>query len=109
MKTYQEFHGNLPINEIGKELRKIINNEKSFKILTGYGSTTSVSQSKIACLRSLSKIKKEGLIVGYLPGEVKHFLLSENSPYYDIKLKYESMLKSDTDFGNDGIIFVFVK
>ncbi|MDD2259763.1 MAG: hypothetical protein PHU13_05000 [Acholeplasmataceae bacterium] len=36
MKTYDIFHGYTLISEIGKELRKIIINEKSsFKILNG--------------------------------------------------------------------------
>jgi hypothetical protein len=110
IKTYKEFHGEIPISDIGKELRKILNKEKnSFKIMTGYGSTTGKSSSKNTALKSLWKMKKEGLIKGYLPGEVKDFLLSETSPYYEAKLQYETLLKSDNDFGNDGIIFVFVK
>ena len=64
MKTYDIFHGYTLISEIGKELRKIIINEKSsFKILTGYGSKTGFSKSKQAALRSLAKIKKEGLTI----------------------------------------------
>ena len=110
IKTYKEFHGEIPISDIGKELRKILNQEKSsFKIMTGYGSKTGKSSSKNTALKSLGKMKKEGLIKGYLPGEVKELLLSENSPYYEAKLQYEALLKSDKDFGNDGIIFVFVK
>ncbi len=110
MKTYNQFHGQTPISEIGKELRKIlINEKKAFKILTGYGSSTGTSQSKGAALKSLKNMRKAGLISGYLPGEVKNQLLLETSPFYETKLKYEQVLKSDADFGNDGIIFVFVK
>lgn len=110
MKTYKQFHGDIQITEIGKELRRIATIEKSnFKILTGYGSTTGASQSKHAALRSLSKMKKQGIIKGYLPGEVKHLLLPDSSPYYHTKLDYESILKSDSDFRNEGIIFVFIK
>ncbi len=110
MKTYKEFHGDIQISDIGKELRRIVSIEKkSFKILTGYGSTTGASLSKTSALKSLKNMKKEGLIKGYLPGEVKNILLSENSPYYETKLNYESILKSDIDFGNEGFIFVFVK
>lgn len=110
MKTYTQFHGQTPISEIGRELRSILTSEKSaFKILTGYGSTTGSSQSKHAALKSLKNMRKSGLISGYLPGEVKNQLLLETSPYYETKLKYEQVLKSDSDFGNDGIIFVFIK
>lgn len=110
MKTYKEFHGETPISDIGKVLRQIASKEKSaFKILTGYGSTHGVSQSKSAALKSLRNMKKSGLIKGYLPGEVKHMLLDDTSPYYETKVNYEQILKSDSDFGNDGIIFVFVK
>ena len=109
MKTYSQFHGEFLISEIGKELRKIVKIEKvSFKILTGYGSTSGSSRSKIAVLKSLGKMKKEGLIKAYLPGEIKDQILLDNSPYYNDKLKYESILRSDKDFGNDGIIFVFI-
>lgn len=110
MKTYQQFHGQIPISEIGKELRQILNQEKhAFKILTGYGSTGGRSQSKQAALKSLRNMRKSGLIKGYLPGEVKNQLLLDNSPYYETKLNYEKTLKSDPDFGNEGIIFVFVR
>lgn len=110
MKTYTEFHGQTPISEIGKVLRQILNKEKqAFKILTGYGSTGGISLSKRAALKSLRNMKKSGLIKGYLPGEVKNQLLPDHSPYYETKLAYEKTLKSDVDFGNDGIIFVFIK
>ncbi len=110
MKTYEAFHGNILISEIGKELRKIVKTEKTaFKILTGYGASSGSSQSKGAALRSLSKMKKEGIIQGYAPGEIKNQLLLDTSPYYDTKTRYESVLKGDSDFGNDGIIFIFVK
>lgn len=110
MKTYKEFHGDIQISEIGKELRRIVSVEKkAFKIMTGYGSTSGASQSKVSALKSLKNMKKEGLIKGYLPGEVKNILLNENSPYYETKLTYESQIKSDVDFGNEGVIFVFVK
>jgi hypothetical protein len=81
----------------------------AFKILTGYGSTGGTSNSKYAALKSLRNMKKQGLIKGYCPGEVKNQLLSDNSPFYETKSLYESVLKNDSDFGNDGIIFVFVK
>lgn len=110
MKTYRQFHGEILISEIGKELRDIVKREKSaFKILTGYGSSSGKSNSKHAALKSLRNMKKQGLIKGYCPGEVKNQLLSDNSPFYETKSLYESVLKNDSDFGNDGIIFVFVK
>ena len=110
MKTYKQFHGEVLITDIGKELRSIANIEKtSFKILTGYGSSTGQSQSKHAALKSLRNMKKKGLIKGYLPGEVKHQLLAETSPFYEAKEMYANIIKSDSDYGNDGIIFVFVK
>ena len=109
MKTYSQFHGEILISEIGKELRKIVKNEKvSFKVLTGYGSASGSSKSKIAVLKSLSRMKKEGLIKAYLPGEIKNQILLDNSPFYNDKVNYESLLRNDKDFGNDGIIFVFL-
>ena len=109
MKTYKEFHGETPITDIGKRLREIIKQEKtSFKILTGYGSTSNNSKSKQAAIKSLIKLKNEGLIKGFLPGEIKSKLLTENDYYYEDKLKYGSSLKNDQDYGNDGIIFIFL-
>ncbi len=110
MKTYKQFHGDVLISEIGKELRQIVKSEKTaFKILTGYGSTSGTSNSKHAALKSLRNMKKQKLINGYCPGEVKHQLLDQTSPFLETKNLYESILKSDPDFGNDGIIFVFIK
>lgn len=54
-------------------------------------------------------MKKEGLIKGYLPGEVKKELLDLSSPYFEDKIKYDKLIKSDSDYGNSGIIFIFVK
>ncbi len=110
MKTYKQFHGDIEISEIGRELRKIAKQEKeSFKILTGYGSTSGVSQSRISAIKSLRKMKKEGLISAFFPGEVRHQLLESTSPYYDAKIKYGEKVKQDIDFGNEGIIFIFIE
>lgn len=110
MNTYEQFHGDLLISDIGKELRKIAKLEKTyFKVLTGYGSNSGHSKSKNAVLKSLNKMKKEGLIKGYIPGELKNQILSNDSPYYDTKVNYEGILRNDPDFGNDGIVFIFIK
>lgn len=109
MKTYTEFHGEIPITDIGKRLREIVKQEKtSFKILTGYGSTSNTSKSKQAAIKSLRKMKSEGLIKGFLPGEVKTKLLKQSDYFYEDKLKFVSELKNDPDYGNDGIIFIFL-
>lgn len=109
MNTYKEFHGELPITDIGKRLREIVKAEKtSFKILTGYGSTSNSSKSKNAAIKSLSKLKNEGLIKGFLPGEVKNKLLTSNDNYYEDKMKFGNKIKNDPDYGNDGIIFIFL-
>lgn len=109
LTTYTEFHGEISISDIGKRLREIVKTTKtSFKILTGYGSTSSISKSKQAAIKSLTKMKSEGLIKGFLPGEVKTKLLKQDDYFYDDKLKYGSSIKTDADYGNDGIIFVFV-
>lgn len=109
MKTYTEFHGKIPIKDIGKRLRDIVRTTKtSFKILTGYGSTGTASKSKFVAITSLNKMKKEGLIKGFLPGEVLTKLLTSNDPYYEDKQRYQSIIKNDPDYGNDGIIFIFV-
>ncbi|MFA6889506.1 MAG: hypothetical protein WCQ80_00620 [Bacilli bacterium] len=110
MKIYHQFHGEIAISDIGKELRQIVKRESiAFKVLTGYGSTTGSCQSKNAVLRSLSKMQKEGLVKGYLPGEVKTQVLMSHCRYYVTKMRYQSILKTDPDYGNDGIIFVFIK
>lgn len=110
MKIYNQFHGDIEINNVGKELRTIVKKEKdNFKILTGYGSTCGTSKSKQAVMKSLNKMKKEGLIKGYLPGEIKYQLINDNSYLFEDKMKYSHIIKNDSDFGNEGIIFVFVK
>lgn len=110
MKIYNKFHGDIDIKIIGKELRLIAKNEKdNFKVLTGYGSTCGFSKSKNGVLRALFKMKKEGIIKGFLPGEVKYQLLNSSSNYYEDKLKYFNSIKNDPDFGNEGVIFVFLK
>ncbi len=113
MRVYEEFHGDIRGKDIGSELRRIVfevkkTKEKMFKILTGYGSTSGKSVSKNAALKSLKRMKSEGIINGYLPGEVKSQLLNETSPFYDDKLKYANIIKNDKDYGNDGIIFIFL-
>ena len=109
MKTYNEFHGNVEINNIGKRLREIVRMEKKhFKILTGYGSTGVDSKSKASAIKSLSKMKKEGLIKGFLPGEVRYKTLLEKDMFYYDKIEYLSIIKNDPDYGNEGIIFIFV-
>lgn len=107
MKIYTEFHGQINSKDIGKILREIVKKEnQTFKILTGYGSTSNISKSKSAAIQSLKKMKKEGLIKGFIPGEVKYQVLTEKSPYYEDKIKYQNLLKNDIDYGNEGIIYV---
>lgn len=109
MKTYREFHGEIPISDIGKRLREIAKRDNtSFKILTGYGSTSQVSKSKQAAIKSLNKMKKEGLIKGYLPGEIKYKILTQKDCYYEDKITFQDLIKNDPDYGNDGIIFVIM-
>lgn len=109
MKIYDEFHGDTNKIAIGKKLREIVQIERQhFKILTGYGSSSGCSISKITALKSLAKMEKEGLIKGYFPGEVKNELLNNSSPYYKAKTSYGKLVKNDPDFGNDGIIFIFL-
>ena len=108
MKRYNIFNGEIFPHLIGKKLREIARLEKSsFVIVTSYGSTSGRSQSKVKALSSLRAMKKEGLISGYFPGEVKTTILKENSSYYHDKIKYESIVKNDKDYGNDGVIFIF--
>ena len=109
MTTYTEFHGEIPISDIGKRLREIVRTtHTSFKILTGYGSTGTSSKSKQAAIKSLTKMKKDGIIKAFLPGEVLTKLLTDKDYYYADKVKYQNVIKGDKDIGNDGIIFVFV-
>lgn len=111
MNTYKAFHGDIPLSDIGKQLRVIAKSEKSsFKVMTGYGSESGLSKSKEAVLKSLSNMVKEGMIKGYLPGEVKNHLITPSSKFFrylDDKLKFESLISKDIDYGNPGIVFVF--
>lgn len=110
MKTYTQFHGEIEIRQIGKALRHIVKTERNhFKVLTGYGSTCGSSASKQAVIKSLIKMKKEGLIKGFLPGEIKYQIIDEKSYLYNDKIAFFNLIKSDDDFGNEGIIFVFIK
>lgn len=109
IKVYKEFHGDILPSEIGRKLRDIVKQNKNFKIMTGYGSTTGVSESKKRALTSLRKMKKEGLITDYFPGDIKDQILSPNSSFYETKLKYESQVRKDRDYGNPGIIFIYIK
>lgn len=110
MKTYN-FHGTIELSEIGREIRNICAKEKNaFKLLTGYGSSTGTSKSKTAALKSLSKMRKEGIIKDYFGGEVLTKLQTVSNTYeYEVKSRYAQTLKTDRDFGNDGIIFVYIK
>lgn len=110
MKTY-DFHGTIEISEIGKEIRRICTIEKtSFKLLTGYGASSGVSKSKNAANKSLSKLKKEKVVKDYFSGNVLASLQTNQDSYeYYIKNEYGQRLKNNKDYGNDGIIFVFLK
>lgn len=110
MKLYEQFHGETAITNIGKEIRDILKDEqRDFKILTGYGSISNICLSKQAAIKSLTKLKKEGRIKGFLPGEIKYQVIDNKSPYFEDKSKYVNRIKSDKDYGNEGVIFVFVK
>lgn len=110
MKTY-DFHGSIQLSDIGKEIRKICQLESvSFKLLTGYGSSSGVSKSKIAAMKSLIKLKREGIIKDYFSGDTLINLQTNPDSYeYQVKTKYAQKLKNDKDFGNDGVIFVYVQ
>ncbi|CDC71359.1 unknown [Staphylococcus sp. CAG:324] len=109
MNLYTEFHGSIPQKDIGKRLREIVKKEtKYFKIMTGYGSTTGSCSSKQAAIKSLFKMKNEGLIRDFLPGEVRYEPLTSASPYYKAKMEYGNQIKNDSDYGNEGIVFIFI-
>lgn len=111
MKLY-DFHGTIPEKEIGKELRMIARGSKEdFKILTGYGSTTEICKSKAMAIKSLRKMRQEGIIKAFLPAETFTNLLWDNDEFYDVKMVYQKRIIGDKDarIGNDGVIFVFVR
>ena len=100
----------MQVTDIGKRLREIAKREASFKIMTGYGSSSGKCRSKKAALNSLKKMRQEGLIAAYIPGEkVTELIADSNDPYRDVKSRYNDILRKDRDAGNDGVIFVFVK
>ena len=99
------------MSEIGKELRKIAKLGNDFKILTGYGSSSGISLSKEKAMNSLKKMRKEGLIKDFIPGDKVNSILGVGEYFTSVKLKYDSRLKEEKDarIGNPGIIFIFVK
>ena len=110
MREY-DFHGTIELSDIGKELREIAKRNEDFKILTGYGSNTGMSKSKEKALNSLRKMKKEGLIKDFIPGDKINSILGVGEYFTSVKIKYMDKLKSDSDAkrGNPGMIFIFVK
>ena len=110
MKIYREFHGQVPQNLIGKRLREIVKVEKAtFKIMTGYGASSGQALSKSAAINSLTKMVKEGLIAGFLPGEARDKVFPSTSIMVKMKQQFEQEIKNDPDYGNDGIIFILIK
>ena len=108
MRTYSQFHGEIPVHYIGKELRVIAAKKQAFKIITGYGSNTGQSLSKNAALKSLRRMRREGVIKDYIPGEMVTELIINSADYYlTVRYKYWAELSKDRDKGNDGVIFVF--
>lgn len=110
MKEY-DFHGTIELSEIGKELRTIAKKGKDFKILTGYGSTIGMSKSKEKALNSLKKMKKEGLIKDFIPGDRINSILGVGEYFTSVKIRYQQKLKEDPDArrGNPGMIFIFIE
>lgn len=111
MKLY-DFHGSIPPNEVGKELRTIVRSCKSdFKVLTGYGSRSGICKSKEIVLKSLYKMLNEGLIKGFLPAELFTEIVYSTDKFYDVKMNYRRRIEGDRDakHGNEGVIFVFVQ
>lgn len=53
-------------------------------------------------------MKNEGLIRDFLPGEVRYEPLTSASPYYKAKMEYGNQIKNDSDYGNEGIVFIFI-
>ena len=110
MKEYN-FHGTIELSEIGKELRTIAKLGEDFKILTGYGASVGVSKSKEKALNSLRKMKKEGLIKDFIPGDKINSILGVGEYFTSVKIKYQDRIRLDSDAkrGNPGMIFVFVR
>jgi len=110
--TMYNFHGTLPQEEIGKELRNIARTTKrDFKVLTGYGSQTGRCKSKEMVYKALRKMMKEGLIKAFLPAEAFPNILWTTDEFYEAKVGYSRRISKDHDArsGNEGITFVFVE
>lgn len=111
MKLYN-FHGTVPPDEVGKKLRDIVRGSRSdFKVLTGYGSQSGICRSKMMALKALRKMRKEGLIKGFLPAEIFTEIVYSANEFYDVKMNYRHRIEMDRDarYGNEGVIFVFVQ
>ena len=110
--TLYDFHGNIPPDEVGKELRSIVRKTGTdFKVLTGYGSHNGICRSKEKALKSLRRMRREGLIKGFLPAEFFTEIVYSSDEFYDAKMNYRHRIERDRDarYGNEGVIFVFVQ
>ena len=110
MNIYKQFHGDIPTDRIGQELRRINKTEKGiYKILTGFGSTTGICKSKESAIKALRKMKKEKMIKGFIPADKLTQLLQGRDEFFDLKVEYDKILKRDKDYGNDGVIYIIIE
>jgi hypothetical protein len=78
---------------------------KIIKIIHGYGSTGVGGSIKKMVHSYLKRIKNEGIIKDYLPGEATKELMGFDQTI----VKYKLYIKGDSDFkrGNPGITYIF--
>lgn len=108
MKVFNLEQGMPSVSDAGKNLAKIIGENKSkekvVKIIHGYGSSGTGGAIKISVHKSLRKRVRSQEIAAYIPGEAISYMMG-----FDEQIqKYKFLIKSDSDFkkGNDGITYI---
>jgi hypothetical protein len=110
MKTFNIEHGFPSQKEARLQLDNYINNldksNKIIKVIHGYGSSGVGGSIKKMVHSYLKRIKSEGIIKDYLPGEA----IKELMGFDQTIVKYKTYIKDDKDFktGNPGITYIFV-
>lgn len=86
-------------------IKKLDNSNKIIKVIHGYGSTGVGGSIKKMVHSYLKRIKSEGIIKDFLPGEAVKELMGFDQTI----TKYRAYIKDDHDFkiGNPGITYIF--
>lgn len=110
MKIINLESGYPTVNEAKIKLLNILEktNKKGeiYKLIHGFGSSGSGGKIKLMVVSNLKRLKNEGKITDFIPGEAIKFNLG-----YDLIIqKYKKVLTQDQDFkrANEGITYVII-